>query len=203
MSSKNKEREEIYNKIRNPLFYHNISTLFLLPLLNPKFNWIYLKENYGFITSFKWKKDEKIVQELYLIFKNSELYKLFYNKYYDFIVEEEDVKNYIVCTMNIDDKWKEDLSKILQGKYSKTSEEFKNLFKKEMMYTHTDDQSIFFENIVYLILNRDIKMINIIEKKFQLELTLEDFNNNMELWTLMNEENETLDFDNINIKKYE
>lgn len=198
--------KRIFSQIRNKGFYHKISTHFLLPFIDPKFNWIDLVKDYGFITSFKWIKDEpEDPMDLYLVFFNSDLYTLFYTKYSELIDSEIDIEGYVICKFIIEEKWREDVVKIINGKYSKLSPEACSLFNK--YYTlpkeYPDSQVEVINSIPYMAINKSSDILPVLENKFGIEITEEDFVDNMEVWTIMNKEEETLDLNNIDLSKYE
>lgn len=115
------------------------TNIFLAPLLGISRQ--ELNEN-GFINAFI--KDEvhgiDYTRGLYLLFKpkNADDFETFLNKERirkAIIIDEYDYKGHTIVVYQYDEKWVKDVEKILDGQFSKTSEEFKKFFPKTRKIT--------------------------------------------------------------------
>jgi hypothetical protein len=113
----------------------NISELFILPVLGiPK----HLLLQNSFINCYLFNEEEDIKYEncLYLLFKpkNMEWFNNFVASEEDRganILEEYDYGGiYTMLVYNIPEKFRKDVDVVLQGKYSKVSKEYKDMFPK-------------------------------------------------------------------------
>jgi hypothetical protein len=161
----------------------NVSDLFLKPLLNIKSE--KLKE-LNYVNSFLFNAMDETrynADVLYLLFQCEELQMDI------FIAEEEQrgmtileksrVPNgYLICYL-LPIEYKEDYTKIIEGKYSKVSTGFKKLFPKFVGVNSS-------LSLQYLVFNKDLFLKKYWEKEFDTVFTPE-----MEYWQLYNIKNET------------
>jgi len=112
-----------------------ICSLFIMPTF--KIGKERLDDN-GFVNAFIKDADREIQYEncVYLLFKPSNLdkFKVFVDEEYErtkSIIDDYDYKNgYIVLVYEMGSKWVSDFKLIKQGRYSKTSADFKEIFPK-------------------------------------------------------------------------
>lgn len=118
----------------------NCSVWFLLPLL--KIGREKLMEN-GFIDSFLDDVNRERMEEgcfLYLLFQPSNLMRfgefLEEQRKANNVVDDYDYENgFVVVVYKLDDRWVDDYQLFYEGKYSKFSDEFKNMFPKREIIT--------------------------------------------------------------------
>ena len=113
-----------------------ISSIFLVPVLGldrEKLNEL------GFVNGYSADADkEGVYQEdsLFLLFKPPNLYKFkeFVEEQYEtnhFLIDDYDYEEgYVVLVYMLNKRWEEDYKLIKKSKYSKVSDDFKNLFEK-------------------------------------------------------------------------
>jgi hypothetical protein len=173
-----------------------ITTIFMVPTLNIPQN--ALKEN-GFINGFI-KDDIKDIEykdSIYLLFKPVDLYKFKnfledeYERTKDIIEDYDYPDGYVVIVYKLNEKFNNDFNLIRRGKYSRTSEEFQNSFKKVVKIVidgkHRDELSL---------------QVRIFKKTQDLIDFWEDnlcvkFSDDQECWEGFDQERETLNIDKI------
>lgn len=174
---------------------YTVSAIFMVPPL--KIDNKTLEEN-NFINAYSKDKTGTIYEDsVYLLFK-PENYKLF--DYFlveerersKFLVDEYDYEGgFVVLVYNLDSKYKSDWDLIKQGRYSKTSQEFQNLFPKvkKIMVDgkHRDELSI-----QHRIFRKATDLKEYWEDKLKVE-----FSSDMECWEGFDEQKETLDINQI------
>lgn len=134
---------------------------------------------------------------VYLLFKPEDvhLFRDFLREEYDkakSIVEDYDYEDgYVVVVYQLDKKFKQDFNLVKQGKYSKTSPEFQKTFPKIIKVKHNG----FFRDelsLQYRVFNKTEDL-----KKYWEDKIGVDFDENMEVWYGWNDENETLNIENL------
>ena len=156
-----------------------------------------LKQN-GFINGYAINNlnDLKYENSIYLLFypENLDLFKKFLDNEYERteqIIEDFNCdNNHIVVIYSLDSEYKKDFNLVYKGKYSKTSDEFKNLFPQTVEINHLNFVKKE-KSLQYRVFNRTQDLIDYWEDK--LNVTFEE---NQEVWQIFNKEKETL-----NIKK--
>lgn len=173
-----------------------ITTIFMVPSL--KIDREKLAEN-GFINAYSKdsKREDHLKNSIYLVFhpKNVDKFKLFLDSEYErtkAIVEDYDYPNgYVVLVYTLDNKFKNDFDKIREGKYSKTSKDFQDLFPKILKVKKNgiskDEISLQFR---------------VFNKSEDLKLYWEEnigimFDDDMEVWQGWIEEREILNIENL------
>lgn len=113
-----------------------ITSIFMIPTVLPL---TALKEN-GFINGYL-KDDRKDIQyenAVYVLFKPTDLnrFREFLDSEYERtknIIEDYDYEDgYVVVVYQLNEKYKKDYQLVKEGKYSKTSKSFQNLFPKSV-----------------------------------------------------------------------
>lgn len=114
----------------------NLNTIFMVPTLGISGKQI---EAHNLINAYS-KDEEKdeysLNKHVFLLFKpkNMDNFQWFIDEEYDRtedILEDYNVdKNLVILVYKLNEKFKEDFDLVREGKYSKTSEKFQNLFKK-------------------------------------------------------------------------
>ena len=108
------------------------------------------------------------------------------------IVEDYDLDGgYVVLVYKLNEQYNEDWNLVKQGKYSKTSKEFQNLFpkvKKVIVNGRYKDEL----SLQVRIFNKDPQL-----KEYWEELLNVPFKDDMEFWDKFDEEKETLNIDKI------
>lgn len=112
-----------------------VSSIFLVPTLKIEEKHI---KTHGFINGYNFAPDKEEYNEnfVFLLFKpkNMDNFQWFVDEEYDrtdAILEDFDVdKGYVVLVYRLNAAFKTDFDLIRQGKYSKTSQKFQELFKK-------------------------------------------------------------------------
>lgn len=181
-----------------------ITTIFMVPTLKvPKDA---LKNN-GFLNGYirDVNRDTVYPDSICLLFKPRDLdrFREFLDNEYDrtkSIIEDYDYPNgFVVVVYKLDPHFKLDFQKIRNGKYSKTSSEFQNLFhSKVKIFLNGKNQEQL--SLQYRIFNKTQDMIDFWEEKIGMKLF-----DNQEVWDTFNEEKELLDINKIaedeNVKK--
>lgn len=173
-----------------------ITSIFIVPIL--KINKDDLKTNgysNGYIEDSR--KDVQYENSLYLLFKpeNLDRFRTFLDNEYERtknIIDDYDYENgYVVIVYKIDDKFKKDVELIKEGKYSKTSKVFQEMFPKTIKIQRNglsrDEISL-----QYRVFNKTPDLIEFWEKK--LNVTFDDA---QELWEMFVKEEEILNLDKI------
>jgi hypothetical protein len=174
-----------------------ITTIFFVPTLSIDRDT--LKQN-NFINGFIKDIRREVQYEncIYLLFKpiNLDKFRYFLDKEYErtkSIIDDYDYEDgYVVLVYKLDVTYKEDFKLIKEGKYSKTSKKFQELFPKTMrVYISTNA----FETKItlqYRIFNKTEDLKEFWEEKIDMQL-----NENSEVWTTFLEDEETLNLDKI------
>jgi len=174
----------------------NITSIFMVPTL--RVNKDYLKES-GFINGYVIDsgREDQYDGCVYMLFhpENIETFRDFLQNEYDRaknIIEDYDYKDgFVVIVYQLDKKYDRDFKLIKEGKYSKTSTSFKEIFpktikmnrngyfKEELTLQHrifnkTSDLREYWENKIGIVLDEDI-----------------------EVWSGWNDKNETLNIENL------
>lgn len=170
-----------------------ITSIFIMPTLGHNFP--YLK-SLGYIAAYAKdsSQDYQYDDAIYALFKpsNIEVFNTFLEKEYNrtnLLIEDYNLdKDHIVLVYKQLSRFKNDYDLIKQGKYSKTSKEFKELFPK---YVYLYENGITKEetSIQHKIFNKSKDLIDYWREKVGTDLP-ED----QELWTTYEIENETLNF---------
>ena len=173
-----------------------ITSIFIVPIL--KINKDDLKNN-GYSNGYVEddRKDVQYENSLYLLFKpeNLDRFRTFLDNEYERtknIIDDYDYENgYVVIVYKIDDKFKKDVQLIKEGKYSKTSKVFQEMFPKTIKIQRNglsrDEISL-----QYRVFNKTPYLIEFWEKK--LNVTFDDA---QELWEMFVKEEEILNLDKI------
>jgi hypothetical protein len=143
------------------------------------------------------KRDVQYENAVYLLFKpeNLDKFKSFLDEEYERtkqIIDDYDYEDgYVVIVYQLDKKFKKDFDLIKQGKYSKTSKEFQDLFPKVIkmkkgnrIYDQISTQ--------YRIFNKTQDLKEYWEEKLDVE-----FDETMEFWQGFVEENEILNLNKL------
>lgn len=128
---------------------------------------------------------------------NKELFQEFVDAEYlksgsDLIDDYDLGEGYVVLVYNLKKKFKDDYKLIKQGKYSKTSDEFQELFPKvtkivSKLGLHRDEVSLS---------HKIFKKTDDLRSYWEEKLAV-DFKENMEVWDGFDENNEVLDIEKI------
>lgn len=173
-----------------------ITSIFIVPIL--KINKDDLKNN-GYSNGYieDGRKDVQYENSLYLLFKpeNLDRFRTFLDNEYERtknIIDDYDYENgYVVIVYTVDDKFKKDVELIKQGKYSKTSKVFQEMFPKTIKIQRNglsrDEISL-----QYRVFNKTPDLIEFWKKK--LNVTFDDA---QELWEMFVKEEEILNLDKI------
>lgn len=173
-----------------------ITSIFIVPIL--KINKDDLKNN-GYSNGYVEddRKDVQYENSLYLLFKpeNLDRFRTFLDNEYERtknIIDDYDYENgYVVIVYKIDDKFKKDVELIKEGKYSKTSKVFQEMFPKTIKIQR-DGLSRDEISLQYRVFNKTPDLIEFWEKK--LNVTFDDA---QELWEMFVKEEEILNLDKI------
>jgi hypothetical protein len=173
-----------------------ITSIFILPTL--KIGKERLMNN-GFINAYSKDGHKEIQYEncIYLLLKpkNLDLFREFLDQEYartksildDYAYED----GYVVLVYDLDENFKKDFDLVRQGKYSKTSLKFQNLFPKSVNVirngVYVDETSL-----QYRVFNKTEDLIKYWEEK--LDVT---FEKDQEIWEMFVEEKETLNLNNL------
>lgn len=172
-------------------FKKTITSIFMVPTL--KINRDKLKRN-GFVNGYILDCEKEFPYEncVYVLFKpdNIENFRDFLQDEYErtiSVIEDYDYKDgYVVVVYQLDEKFEKDFKLIKQGKYSKTSKQFQEIFPRIVKIKHEglnrDEISL-----QYRIFNKTDDLREYWENKIGIT-----FDENMEVWTGWNEEKETL-----------
>ena len=175
---------------------NTITTLFMVPTL--KIGRENLTEN-NFLNAYikDGDKDVQYTNGVYLLFhpKSLDKFREFLDEQYEktkSIIDDYDYEGgFVVVVYQLDKKFNKDFTLVKQGKYSKTSKEFQNLFSKTVKVKKNglrkDEISL-----QHRIFNKTEDLIKYWEDKLGV-----DFDNSMEVWQGWIEENETLFIDKL------
>ena len=177
----------------------NITSIFIVPTL--KISREHLQNN-GFINGYVMDVEHDVSYEncVYILFKPKDIEKFrdFLSNEYDrtkSVIEDYDYKDgFIVVVYKLDDRFKKDFDLVKQGKYSKTSVAFQELFPKIIKIRKNgylrDEISL-----QYRVFNKTEDMKTYWEEKLGV-----NFDESMEVWSGWNEEKEILN--NQKMKEY-
>ncbi len=187
----------------------NASKFFLLiPVMGGKIDWGEMEEN-NFINSYLKDKNREDIEEdvLFVLFKPPDFdnFELFLQKQQenpDFIEDYDYEGGYVVLVYRINNALKADFNKFKQGKYSEFSDITKRMFKRMI----PEEGVIFGEKLVmsfqWKVFNKSPVLKRELEELFEIPLDA-----NAEIWSIPNEEKETLNIDLIkeihNSEEYE
>jgi len=175
---------------------NTITTLFMVPTLklgrenlsNNNFINAYIKDG---------NKDVQYKNSVYLLFhpENLDRFREFLDEQYEnskIIIDDYDYDGgFVVVVCELNKKFSKDFSLVKQGKYSKTSKAFQNLFSKTVKIKKlgiTKDEL----SLQYRIFNKTEDLIKYWEDKLGVE-----FDDDMEVWQGWIEENEILFIDKL------
>jgi len=174
----------------------NISTIFMVKPLGIDRTEL---EKHGFINAYSLDVEQVYLDCVYLLFKPSDmdLFSDFLEKEKertDRIIDDYDYpEGYVVVVYELDRRFKEDYDLIRQGKYSKTSREFQDLFSKITKIVkngkHRDEISL-----QYRIFNKTQDLIKFWEEKLGIT-----FSSDQEVWEGFLEERETLNINKLKL----
>jgi len=171
-----------------------ITSIFIVPTL--KIGRERLNGN-GYINGYikDGKKEVQYEDCAYLLFQPSDLdrFKMFLDEEYQrtkSIVDDYDYEGgYVVLVYELDAKWEKDFNLVKKGMYSKTSDEFKNMFPKTVKILKNglrrDEVSL---------QHRIFRKSNDLKEYWEEQLGIE-FTDDMELWEGWIEEKEILNID--------
>lgn len=158
-----------------------ISNIFLVPLL--KISRKVLRSN-GFIDSYLYNKASEVEYPnvLHMLYKPTDMvsFNEFVEDNRDKIVDEMDYEDHVLITYSLPDKLENDYALIKNGSYSKVSEEFRSQISTSR------------RTLQSLIFNKDPSL-----KKWWEEELDEKFDDEQEVWSVLNEEDETFKIENI------
>ena len=175
---------------------HTITSIFIVPTLS--INRDKLTDN-GFINGYikDSKRDVQYENAVYLLFKPKDLDKFrdFLDSEYErtkSIIDDYDYEDgYVVVVYEINPRLKADIDLVKQGKYSKTSKKFQDIFPKVVKIKknglHRDEISL-----QYRVFNKTEDLVQFWQDKLGMELP-ED----IDVWYGFFEDFETLDLDKI------
>jgi hypothetical protein len=175
---------------------HTITSVFIVPTLSIGRD--RLIDN-GFINGYTKdsRRDVQYENAVYLLFKPNDLdrFRSFLDKEYErtkSIIDDYDYEDgYVVVVYEINSKLKPDIELIKQGKYSKTSKKFQEIFPKVVKIKRNGLQKDEI-SLQYRVFNRTEDLVQFWEDKLGMELP-ED----VEVWHGFFEDYETLDLDKI------
>lgn len=174
-----------------------VTSIFMLPTLKiPKDD---LFGN-GWINAYsidKHREDSNYKNCIYILFKpdNLDKFRKFLDNEYERttdILEDYDYKGgYVVLVYRLNPEYRKDFDLIREGKYSKTSPAFQNIFPRVIKIMvnglHRDELAL-----QYRIFNKTKDLVEFQVDKFNVE-----FEEEYEVWDGFREEDETLDLDKI------
>jgi len=167
-----------------------ITSIFIMPTLG--INRDKLTEH-GFINAYsKMIGDVDHENCIFILFKpsNPEKFQQFIDSEYertDILISDSHIKDYVILTYHLNVKYNKDFQLIRQGKYSKTSKEFQNLFPEKIKIKNKEKLSIQFR-----IFNKTDDLRDYWEERTGIYLK-ED----MEMWDGYREEEETLNIEKL------
>lgn len=182
--------KEIYEK--------TITSIFIMPTLEISREDLF---NNKFINAYLGDLDKEEYHEedvIFLLFnpKDLNLFREFLNFQYEnhSILDDYDYeKGYIVLVYSLNSELRKDFNLIKNSKYSKVSQEFKDLFPLKIInFSKKGKPSQ--ESIQHMIFNRDIRLINFWEKEFDTNIISIQ---NLESWPQFDEQKEVLDIEKI------
>lgn len=182
------------------IYEKTITSIFIMPTLGINREDLYKNK---FLNAYLGDIDKEEYHEenvVFLLFKPKDLkvFKEFLDYEYEnsSIIDDYDYEpGYVVLVYNLNPNLESDFSLILQGKYSKVSDEYKELFPVRVInYSKKGNPTI--EAIQPLIFNKDIRLLKFWERD------LNDENdvirrNNLEIWPGFDQKKEILDIEKI------
>lgn len=201
---------------KKSIFELQVTKIFLLPTLEIPGK--ALTEN-DFIESYSYESNEEKQYEnsIYLVFKPRDLAKFeeFLNGENDrthLLIDDYDYDEFVVVVYKLPAKWNKDYDLIRQGKYSKVSDAFKELFPKKIKNTEgevdslqyrifykTEDLRKFWQDYVNLVQleSGQWRKANELTKEEEEQIVKNSqasiyFDKSMELWPTWSIEKETL-----------
>lgn len=176
-----------------------ITSIFMIPTVLPL---TALKEN-GFINGYL-KDDRKDIQyenAVYVLFKPTDLnrFREFLDSEYERtknIIEDYDYEDgYVVVVYQLNEKYKKDYQLVKEGKYSKTSKSFQNLFPKSVKIVKSglskDEMSLQIR-----VFAKTVDLIEFWEDKLGINLE-ETIGKDFEVWEGFDESKEILELNKI------
>lgn len=176
-----------------------ITSIFMIPTVLPL---TALKEN-GFINGYL-KDDRKDIQyenAVYVLFKPTDLnrFREFLDSEYERtknIIEDYDYEDgYVVVVYQLNEKYKKDYQLVKEGKYSKTSKSFQNLFPKSVKIIKSglskDEMSLQIR-----VFAKTVDLIEFWEDKLGINLE-ETIGKDFEVWEGFDESKEILELNKI------
>lgn len=157
----------------------------------------------GFINAYikDVDRDDHYKDSIYLLFKpeNLDKFREFLDSEYERtknVIEDYDYNDgYVVVVYQLNNKYEKDFNFIKEGKYSKTSIEFQNMFPKVIKITrnglHKDEISL-----QYRIFNKSEDLVNFWEEKLGINLE-QTVGKNYEVWEGFDESKEILQINKI------
>lgn len=161
-------------------------------------------QNNGFINGYIFDKERDVQYEnsVYLLFKpkNLDKFREFLDEEYErtkSIIEDYDYSNgYVVVIYKLNESLFEDFKLIKEGKYSKTSEDFKKLFPKYISVENERGKFKDHLSLQYRIFNKTEDLVEFWENKLGVDLG-NVIGTDFEVWEGFDIKRETL-----NIKNY-
>ena len=183
----------------NTIYLKTITSVFIVPTLKidreDLFNNNLIN---GFIADIN--KEEYLDEDVvFLLFKPKDLniFRKFLDKEYNnnpALIEDYDYEpNYIVLIYELNKDFKNDFDLIKQSKYSKVSQNFKDLFPKRVI-NFLKNPRIDQQSIQHLIFDKDIRLIEYWEKELKTDIIRES---DIDIWPGFNLEKEILDIEQI------
>lgn len=174
-----------------------ITTIFMVPTL--RINKDYLKEG-GFINGYVLddRRDVQYENCVYMVFKPEDLesFKEFLENEYDRaknIVDDYDYEDgFVVVVYQLSENFKHDFDIIKQGKYSKTSRAFQEIFPRIKKMKQKNGAIKDELSLQYRVFNKTEDLKQYWENKIDVLL-----DENLEFWTGFDIENETLNLDKL------
>jgi hypothetical protein len=174
----------------------SINTIFIVPTLGIDREKLRIN---GFLNGYSRDIDKEINYEnsVYLLFRppNMDRFKEFTDDEYDrtssLIDDYDPCPKFVVLVYSLNPKFKEDFELIKQGKYSKTSQEFKALFPKivKVIKKGVPREET---SLQYQIFNKSDSLREYWESRIAM-----DFKDDMEVWNNFDLEKETLNIDRV------
>ena len=173
-----------------------ITTIFIVPIFSIG------KErltNNGFVNGFikDSRRDVQYKDSVYLLFKPEDLdkFKVFLDSEYEktkSIIDDYDYEEgYVVVVYQISPRLMPDIELVKQGKYSKTSSKFQQIFPKTITIKKNGFQKDEL-SLQYRVFNKTEDLKQFWEDKFNVV-----FDDDMEVWSGFSEDYETLNLDKI------
>jgi len=176
-----------------------ITSLFILPILNID-RYKLFKNN--FINSYLGDINNDLYHQedvIFLLFKPEAIdeFKIFLEEEYDKELPPLDdydyEQGYVVVVYKLDMSFEKDFNLIKQGKYSKTSKKFKNMFPKNVTYI-SEPNGPKRESLQHMIFNKSEKLIDYFEELINTNLVTKE---NLEVWHTFDEKTEILDINKL------